>query len=102
MKFLKLTMLVIIGSASYIVYDFINNSPTFNKVELTMEEEAYLQYDKGYRSTVLPDSPLPDWKATKGDEYKYCIEQGWGKNHPDGEVKFCAWHAELGIWQIRG
>ena len=76
------------------MFDFTKHN--FFKEKKTMLEWAYWEYEKGYRSTALPDS-VPEWKySTKGDEYKYCIAQGWGKDHPDGETTFCSWHAGLG------
>jgi hypothetical protein len=97
--FLIVFYVVVIAPVAYIVNDFVDHN---SKPERTVLESAYWQYDKGYRSTALPDS-VPEWEhSTKGDEYKFCIAQGWGTDHPDGEIKFCAWHAELGIWQIKG
>ena len=69
--------------------------------------KAKIDGHKGNRSTYLPNSPNG---KTKGDEYNYCVQQGWYKSvhgivegvpeYPDFHTRdFCNWHAEIGLWQ---
>ena len=66
--------------------------------ELTLEEkitkahQEYAKRDIGYGSSHLPRPG-----ATKGDDYRNCIDQKY--NRSEDAHDFCAWHAGIGKYQ---